>query len=212
MKRREFNLLAAATLAAPTFGTAWAQGAPVEGRQYLRLDPPVPVQAPAGKIDVVEFFSYACPHCNDFEPLLEQWLKHLPPDVHFHRIPVSFLFNAENFQKLYYTMETLNLVDQLQQKVFDSVHKEGQRLLTPADIQAFVQRNGVDGAKFMAVFNSFSIPGKVRQAGQQMQAYKVDSIPTIAVQGRFKTGPSEAGGLEQILQVTNALIAQARGH
>jgi thiol:disulfide interchange protein DsbA len=207
MKRRDFSTqLAMAALALPFVGSARAQGAPVEGQQYVKLSEPVPVDAPAGKVDVVEFFSYACPHCNAFEPTLEAWARQLPPYVNFHRIPVPFLFNYQNFQRIYYALEAMGQVEAMQLKVFHAVHVEHQRLDSPEAIGAFMAKNGVDQAKFMALFNSFTIQSKVRQAKQLADAYKIDGVPTLGIHGRFNTSPSLAAGEEQALHVADYLI------
>lgn len=209
MQRRQFSqfLLGAGALAIG--GRAAAQGGPIEGTHYVKLAQPVPTPG-GGKIEVVEFFSYACPHCNAFEPTLEAWVKKLPADVAFRRAPVPFLFNYENFQKLYFALEALGQVDAMQKKVFYAVHGERQRLDKPADIVALVTKNGIDGAKFMDVFNSFSVQSKARQASQLSEAYKIDGVPAIGVHGRFYTSVSLAGGPDRALLVTDLLVDRIR--
>lgn len=205
IQRRTFT--AAALVAATPL--ARAQGGPIEGTHYVKLAQPVPV-AGGGKIEVVEFFSYACPHCNQFEPLLEVWIKKLPPDVVFRRAPVPFLPNAENFQKLYYSLEAMGQVEAMQRKVFFAVHTERQRLDKVADMAALVAKNGGDGAKFTEVFNSFSVQTRARQATQLSAAYKIDGVPALGVNGRFYTSGSLAGTQERALAVADFLIQQAR--
>lgn len=215
LKRREFSaavLGACATATALIAGSpaAHAQsGMPVEGKDYLRLGTPLP--APSnGKIEVYDFFSYACPHCNAFGPTLDAWAKKLPADVTLRHIPVPFLMNAENFQRLYFSLEAMGLVDALHRKVFAAIHVDRARLDTPADIAAFMAKNGVDSAKFMDVFNSFSVQTKARQATQISQAFKLDGVPTIGVQGRYVTSPSIAGSPDRALMVTTFLIDKVR--
>ena len=214
MQRRHFSALAAASLGMGIARTAGAQGgAPVAGQDYQRIATPQPVAVSAGTVDVVEFFSFACPHCFEFEPALETWLRRKPAGVHFHRAPVRFLQNAVNFQPMYFALEAMDLVDTLQQKVFNAVHLEHQRLDTPEAIAAFMTKNGVDARRFMSIFNSFGIRTKVQEANQLMDAYGVDSVPTLAVQGRFLTSPALAKGEEKTLSVVEYLAAQARaGH
>lgn len=211
MNRRDFSaavILATGAGALPLIATA--QGAtPVEGTQYLKVDPPVPPIAP-GKIEVVEFFSYACPHCAAFEPTLEPWAKKLPPDVVLRRVPAPFLMNAENFMRTYYTLETMGKVEDLQLKFFNAIHIEHQRLEKPADIAAFVAKNGVDSAKFLDNFNSFSVATSVTRAKKLAAEYKLDSVPMLTVQGRFKTSPSDAGSAENALAVVDFLVQRAR--
>jgi thiol:disulfide interchange protein DsbA len=213
VNRRDFSasLVVGAAGALALAGTASAQSpTPTEGTQFARVDPPVPPIAPGNKIEVIEFFSYACPHCNAFEPTLEAWAKKLPADVAFRRVPVPFLMNFENFMRTYYALETLGQVDAMQRKVFAAVHVERLRLDKPADIAALMAKNGLDAAKFTSIFNSFSVASSVTRAKKLMAAYKIDSVPTIAVQGRWATSPASAGGLEQATAVTDYLIQRAR--
>ena len=215
MNRRDFSARLAGTglgaLAAGLIGgPVAAQGAvPAEGQQFARVDPPVPPIAP-GKIEVIEFFSYACPHCNAFEPTVEAWSKKLPADVAFHRVPVPFLMNAENFMRTYYALETMGQVGAMQRKVFAAVHVERQYLEKPADIAALMAKNGIDGAKFLDVFNSFSVATSVTRAKKLFAAYKIDGVPTVAVQGRYVTSPGQAGGPEQAMAVADFLVQRAR--
>ena len=213
MNRRDFS---AAALFATSFGaaalplTASAQaGTPTEGQQFAKVEPPVPLLAP-GKIEVLEFFSYACPHCNAFEPTVEAWSKKLPADVVFHRVPAPFLMNAENFMRTYYALETMNQVSAMQRKVFAAVHVERLHLDKPADIAALMTKNGVDGAKFLDVFNSFSVANSVTRAKKLAASYKLDSVPTMMVNGHYSTSPAQAGGLEQTVAVVDYLIQRAR--
>jgi thiol:disulfide interchange protein DsbA len=183
---------------------------PAEGAQFQVLKPPVDVP-PGPKVQVIEFFTYACPHCFEFEPTLEAWLAQRPPNVEFRRVPVPYLFNAENFQRLYYTLEALGKVDEAQGLVFRTVHLEHQRLGNPQDMAAMMTKVGVDSARFLSLFNSFSIAAKVRQAKQTCEAYQVDQFPTLAVQGRYKTTPGSAGGAAEALRVVDYLVQRAAG-
>jgi thiol:disulfide interchange protein DsbA len=217
LQRRQFSALAAASLGLGLARTAGAAAdpalVPVTSQQYQALGKPVPVTAPAGTVDVVEFFSFACPHCFEFEPTLENWLKTKPANIHFHRSPVHFLQNAANFQPMYFALEAMGLVDAMQQKVFNAVHLEHLRLDTPEAIAAFMTRNGVDAARFMSIFNSFGVRTKVAQANQLFDAYGIDGVPTLGIQGRFVTSPSIAKGEAQALAAVDYLAAQVRaGH
>ena len=187
--------------------TARAQGAPTEGTQYTRLAQPVPVSA-SGKVEVVEFFWYGCPHCNAFEPSLEPWVKKLPEYVQFRRVPVAFDALKERHQKLYYAIETLGLVEQLHAKTFARFHAEHRPLNSDADMVAFAVANGIDKKRFADALASFGVATKMRQAKSLSEAYRIDGVPTLGVQGRFITSPASAGGQEQALRVADYLIAQ----
>ena len=211
MKRRDFSIQLAATgLGAVWAGSAAAQGGPVEGTHYTKLAQPVAVSVPAGKIEVVEFFSYGCPHCFALEPTLEAWAKRLPNDVVFKRVPVGFNALYENYQKIYYALEAMGQVDAMHHKVFNAIHQQRLRLDKEADLAAFMTANGVDGAKFVELFKSFTVQSKVKQAQQLSQAYKIDGVPAMGVQGRYITSGSQAGSNERALAVTDALVQSVR--
>lgn len=214
MNRRDFSsaLLASGAGASMLVAGAAAHAqtpVPAEGREYSRIEPPQPVANP-GKIEVLEFFTYACPHCSAFEPIVSPWAHTLPADVVFRRVPVNFLFNADNFARTYYALETTHMVDVMQAKIFAAVHVERQRLDKPEDIAALVAKNGGDGAKFLAAFKSFSVATSVARAKKLQADYKVEAVPTLTIQGRFYTSPAQAGGAPQSLAVADALIDMVR--
>ena len=214
MNRRDFSasflgtgLSAAALLAWPS---ARAQGPePVEGREFTKIAPAQP-QTASGKIEVLEFFSYACPHCHAFEPTIEAWAKTLPADVVLRRVPVPFLMNYDNFQHAYYALETMGAVEAMQMKIFRAIHVDRQRLEKPEDIAAFVGKNGGDATKFLAAFKSFSVATSVSRAKKMVADYKVESVPLLTVAGRYATSPALANGGPQSLAVVDALVQRTR--
>jgi len=214
MKRREFSTAAligagAASLVLPAISQA--QGGPVEGKQYVRLSQPVPVSAPAGKIEVIEFFWYGCPHCAAFEPALDAWARQLPADVVFQRVPVAF--SAEPFvahQRIFYALDTMGLVGTMHRKIFYAIHQNRMRLSQPAEIAAFMTKNGVDATQFMEAFNSFTTQTRLRQANQLVDGYKIDGVPAMGIHGRFFTSGALAGENEKALVVTDYLVQRLR--
>ena len=211
LKRRDFSL-ATAAVALGAVQSAQAQGAaaaPVEGRDFVRLNEPVAV-AGGGKIDVIEFFNYGCPHCYSFEPMLEQWVKKLPPDVAFRRIPAAFNPVFEGYARLFYALEAVGQVDALHKRVFAAIHVQRQRLEKEPEIAAFVTSNGGDGAKVVEALKSFGVATKMRQAKQAFEAYKIDGVPSIGIHGRWFTSGSLANGNERALAVADMLIQRAR--
>ncbi len=214
MKRREFSSrlisLTAGASALVSATCALAQGEPVEGTSYVKLSQPIPMPA-GGKIEVVEFFWYGCPHCSIFEPTLAAWQKKLPADVSFRRAPV--VFREEPFtthQKLYYSLEAMDLVETMQRKVFHAIQVDQAKLDKLPDILTFMAKNGVDTAKFTDAFNSFSVQTKARQAKQLAEAYRIDGVPTLGIHGRYYTSPSLAGSPEKALSVADYLIQRSR--
>ena len=212
MKRRDFSLqLAGAGLALAGATPTWAQ-APVEGTHYIKLSQPLApnLLPPAGKIDVAEFFWYECPHCNAFDPLLESWVRKLPDDVYFHRVPVGFTARHVQAQKMFYALEDMGKLEALHRKIFAAIHVQNQRLLSESDMVAFVKANGVDGDKFSEMFRSFQVATQATKAKQLTDAYKIDGVPSMGVQGRYFTSGSLAGTHERALAVTDYLIQRVR--
>lgn len=214
MKRREFSVSAAAVAASAltlgAAGPAQAQRQFQEGKDYRRLSKPLTPDAPAGKIDVIEFFWYSCPHCNAFEPLLESWVKTAPKDLSIRRIPVAFNASFVPQQKLYFALEGLNKLDALHTKVFRAIHVEKQKLAKDDEIFAWIGKQGEDVNKFKDMYNSFAVASLVRKAAQLQEGYSVDGVPSMGVAGRYYTDGTMAGGMPAVLQVVESLAAAAR--
>jgi thiol:disulfide interchange protein DsbA len=214
MKRRDFSLacssaLAAASAVFPAVVQAQAKP-PVAGTDYLVLDKPAAVEAPQGKIEIVEFFWYNCPHCNAFEPTFDAWSKQAPKDVLVRRVPVAFQSDFGPQQRLFYALEAMGLVDKLHAKVFAAIHVEKQRLATAEAIVDWVSKQGVDKAKFLEQFNSFSATTKASKAKQLQDAYRVEGVPALGVAGRFYTDGALTKTMERALQVALFLAEGVR--
>lgn len=213
MKRRDFSAAAATAIA---LGQGLFQGAraqavkPQAGADYLVLDKKTLVEAPAGKVEVVEFFWYNCPHCNAFEPTLDAWVKRVPKDVSVRRVPVGFRDDFVPQQRLYYALEAMDLVDKLHAKVFAAIHAEKQQLSKGDAITDWVAKQGVDKAKFTEQYNSFTVATKVSKATQLQNAYKVEGVPAMGVAGRFYTDGTLAKNMPRVLQVVDFLVAEVR--
>lgn len=216
MNRRQLNQAAALTLGAAASGSIWAQAATAQapasfraGRDYLIVNPKAPTQAPAGKIEVVEFFWYNCPHCHSFEPILSQWVAQAPDYIAFRKVPVAFNASFVPQQKMFYALETMGLLNQLHSKIFDAIHHKHERLDSESQITSWLKKQGVDTAKFSAQYNSFAVSTKATAATKLQDAYRVDGVPALGVNGQYFTSGSQAQGLQRALQVVSALAAQA---
>jgi thiol:disulfide interchange protein DsbA len=210
MKRRFFSsaLLASATwLSALPARAQWAFKA---GKDYAVLDRPVPTDVGPGKVELLEFFWYSCPHCNKFEPTFAQWVKDAPKDVTVRRVPIAFREDFAPQQRLYYTLEAMDLLGSLHAKVFHAVHEERLPLNTEATILAWVEKQGVDKAKFSDIFKSFAVTSKIKKAVQLQNDFRIEGVPSLGIAGRFYTDGSMAGSMERALKVAESLIAQAR--
>ena len=218
MQRREFSLSAASLGAATALGVsalpvlAQAQAKAFQnGADYLTISKPAPTEAPAGQIEVVEFFWYNCPHCNAFEPMFDAWAKKLPKDVYVRRAPVAFRADFEPQQRLYFVLESLGKVDELHKKVFTAIHVDKQPLSTFDQIAAWAEKQGIAKAKFTELYNSFSVSTKARKSTQLQDAFALDGVPALGINGRYFTSGTQAKTLERSLQVADFLIGQSSG-
>lgn len=172
---------------------------------YVTLDPAQTPDTPAGKIEVLEFFAYTCPHCNAIEPLLEKWEKTLPPNVVVHPVPVAFNASMTDLQKLYYSLVAIGRTD-LHSKVFHAIHAENKPIYDEKAILGWIATQGVDPAKFKAVFDSFGVQTKVTRANELAKNYKIDGTPSFAVDGKYVTSPAMTNGYESAIEETQRLV------
>jgi thiol:disulfide interchange protein DsbA len=200
--RRLVAILLATFLALPL-------GASAQQVQYGELNPPQPVES-KGKIEVIEFFWYGCPHCYSLEPYIEAWLKKLPPDVEFRRVPAVFNQRWGHDAAIYYTLEAMGLVDKLHRPLFDAIHKGNLRTDNETALNEWLQKNSVEPKKFMDTLKSFGVQSKTRRAVQQTVAYKIDGTPAMAVAGRYTVSAQQGGTQQGMLQAVDGLVAMAR--
>ena len=210
MKRRLFStaMLSVTAWLGPT--SAWAQQAFRSGKDDITLERPVATEAGNGKIEVLEFFWYSCPHCNQFEPAFEQWAKNAPKDVVVRRVPVAFRDDFVPQQRLYYTLEAMNLVEKMHIRVFTAIHGEKLMLNSDAAVLAWAEKQGIDKTKFEQAYKSFGVATKAKRAVQLQNDFKIEGVPSLGVAGRFYIDGTLAGSMPRALQVADALIAQSR--
>lgn len=205
-ERRSFVGTLAALGAALVFASpVMAQTA---GKDYVPISPAQPTDNPA-KIEVLEFFSYGCPHCADLHPLLTAWTAKQPADVVVKKVPITFGRAAwANIAKLYYTLEITGDLARLESDVFRAIHGQRVNLFEERTLLEWVAKNGVDQKKFSEAFNSFGINSKVRRGDQLAQAYKIQGVPALAVDGKFMVGGQN---FDDMLANADKLIVKARG-
>ena len=191
-------------------GLVSAQGQKIEeGFDYRVLPIAQPVET-KGKVEVIEFFWYGCPHCYDFEPELSSWVKRQPKDVVFKRVPVAFRDDFMPHSQLFYALEAMGKGDALNEKVMYAMHKENKRLLTEPEIADWVASQGIDRNTFLATYRSFAVISKARAAKQMAEAYRIDGVPTIVMQGKYVTSPSIAGTKAKAILVMDYLEDKIR--
>jgi thiol:disulfide interchange protein DsbA len=177
------------------------------GKDYTPINPAQPTDEPA-KIEVLEFFSYGCPHCHDFHPIISAWAAKLPSDVVFKRVPITFGRAAwANIAKLYYTLETTGDLAKLDMDVFKAIHNERINLFDEKALTEWVIKKGVDPKKFADTFNSFGVMSKVKRGDQLAQGHKIQGVPAISIDGKYLVGGKD---FTDQLAIADKLIAKAR--
>lgn len=217
MRSLRFALLAASLVAGSAFASP---AAPVNGVDYITMASPQPVQPNTKKVEVLEFFMYQCPHCHVLDPYLSAWVKKQGDNIIFKRVhyPISGPNDAQ--AHLYLTLEAMGKLDELHEKVFKAFHVERLRLTSDQAVTDWVVKNGVDKTKFLEYWNSFGVLSKMKRLPTIMQSYKVDSAPTLVVDGRYMTSPSVVGNTNKgvaegelsklTVQVLDGLVAKVQ--
>lgn len=188
---------------------ATAQEQMTEGKEFVRIKAPQTVESGA-KIEVIEFYSYGCNHCRDLEEFLGPWIKKVPADVAFKRIPVAFQPAWANLGKIYYTLEAMGRED-LTPKVFQAIHGAGVKLAEEKVFFDWAGNNGLDGAKVQEMWGSFAVNSKMNRAKTLAANYSVESVPMLFIDGKFKIQPHLLkGSHKDVPAALDFLIAKAR--
>jgi thiol:disulfide interchange protein DsbA len=207
--KRLLALLCATFVTLFSFGGASFAADLQAGREFKPISPPL--ATPKDKIEVVEFFSYGCNHCSDFHPTISKWAANLPKDVSFRRIPVSF-GRAEwaRLSKIYYSLEATGDLAKLDTAVFLAIHEQRVPFKTDEAVFSWVASKGADAKKFAEAFNGFSMASKVQRADQDATAAKISGVPSLAVDGKYLVNNEAASSYDDLLRITDAVIAKAR--
>jgi thiol:disulfide interchange protein DsbA len=217
MRSLRFALVAASLLASTAFASPVA---PSNGVEYITMAAPQPVTPIGKKVEVIEFFMYQCPHCHVLEPYLAAWVKKQGDNVVFKRVhyPVTGPNDAQ--AHLYLTLEAMGKLEEMHDKVFKAFHVDRVRLNRDEVVIDWVSKNGIDKAKFLEYWNSFGVLSKMKRLPTIMQNYKIDSAPTLVVDGRYMTSPSVVGATNKTAtevdlskmttQVLDALVAKVQ--
>jgi thiol:disulfide interchange protein DsbA len=207
-RRRRLLLALCAAPLVPMMASAYA---PVAGDDYTAITPPQP--APPGKtIEVIEFFGFWCPHCYAFLDDFEAWMRRQPVDVSLRYVPVAFRDEMLPLSQAYYALEKLKKVEALHRKLYEAIHRDKRRLSDADSIADFMAANGIDRAQWLATYNSFTVITNTRRSAQVWQAYQVDSVPSMAIDGQYLTAPDivRTHTHADALATADVLIAQAR--
>jgi thiol:disulfide interchange protein DsbA len=193
------GLVASTAFASPTD--------PKLGAEYVQLASPQPVQAVGKKVEVIEFFMYHCPHCHVLEPYIADWVKKQGDKIVFKRVHMPYSGTNDPEAHLYLTLEAMGKLPELHAKVFQAIHVDRVRMNTDATVIDWISKNGVDKAKFMDAWNSFGVLTKMKRLPQILNAYKVDSVPTLVIDGKYMTSPSVVDATNK--GMNEAVLSQA---
>lgn len=182
---------------------------PQLGKQYTLVEPPQPTST-GNKIEVLELFWYGCPHCFELEPIIVPWAKKLPSDVAFRRMPAIFRDSWVPGAKAFYAMQALGVLDRLNDKLFDAIHLHGLDITDENALFDWMAKQGVDRKEFVAAYNSFGVQSKVAQARQMTREYGISGVPSVIVDGRYRTSSAMTGGHRGLPPVLDYLIDLAR--
>jgi protein dithiol oxidoreductase (disulfide-forming) len=175
--------------------------------QYQVLSPAQP-QTLAGKVEVVEFFSYGCPHCAHLHPPLKKWVAELPSNAVFVRVPVSFGRREwGTLTRAYYALESIGALARVDDALFGALHEQRQPLFDEESLTAWVAQQGVDAQKFRDAFNSSAVSQKAMRAEQMSRDYQVSSVPTLVVAGKYVVSGKTH---EELLANASSVINLAR--
>jgi len=202
--KRLATLVFAALMVAPSLALA-QQARPA----YTEIKPPMQVEA-EGKVEVLEFFWYGCIHCYNLEPALESWLKKLPADAQFRRVPAIFNERWAHDAAIYYSFEVLGVLDKLHRPFFDAIHRDRLRTDDPKALAEWLQRQGLNPEKFIETMKSFGVQSKTRRAAMLTNAYKIDGTPAMAVHGRYTVSADQGRTREGMLETVSGLVDQLR--
>ncbi|MGE0799037.1 MAG: thiol:disulfide interchange protein DsbA/DsbL [Lautropia sp.] len=209
MNRREFVRAGTAGTAGAAVLLLSATAARAQDSRFRTLRTPAPTDVEAGKIEVVEFFWFGCPHCYSLEPVINAWSRKLPADVVFRRQHVPF--REVKHQQLYFTLHAIGKDDEKTlTTVFNAIHQQNRRMLDPKEAIDVLAPLGVDAKAFNDAYNSFGVKTRMQRANKLADAYNIDGVPAIGVNGKYLTAPSLAGSNEAALRVVDELIARER--
>ena len=203
---RLFAIVLAAFLALPGFALAQGQGK----YAYTELKQQQPAETTSGKIEVLEFFWYGCPHCYTLEPTLETWLKKLPKDVQFVRVPAILSEQWQSDAAIFYTFEAMNLTDKLHKPFFDAIHRDGLRTSSQQALAEWLKKQGVDDKRFFDTMRSMGVDTRVRRAAHLTLAYRINGTPAMAIRGRYTVSAEQGRSHNGMVETVDHLIGLAR--
>ena len=181
------------------------------GINYIALPEPLPTEAPAGQIEVIEVFWYGCPHCNRFQPYIHDWQQRMDEDVvYFKQVPAPFNATWEVHARTYYTAQALRVIDRSHAAFFNAIHNERRALFSKGRIADYFTEFGVDADQFEQVFDSFGVNARIDSAINTLIQWQINSVPTLLVNGKYKVNSTLAGSEANMIKIMEMLIEREK--
>lgn len=174
-----------------------------EGKDYKRIADQVTESN--GKVEVLEFFWYGCPHCYQFEPILKRWLKTKAPNIEFVQVPAVFRPEWKVHARTFYALQAMGLMEQYHTVIFDAMHKDKAKLYSESAMIDFLIAKGINGDEFKAAYSAFSVDGQVRKAIKKVKGYAIQGVPAMGVNGKYLISGKSAGSYERMLKIVDYL-------
>lgn len=181
----------------------------LEGRDYVVLDKPVPTANPE-KIEVVEVFSYLCPHCFHFDPVISAWAKQQKPDVAMVYVHASWSPVMESYQRGFYTIEALKIKDKVHTAVFNAIHKDQKEFKDAQAWADFLSAYGVKKETVLSTFTSAAMDKQIARSNEQFRKYQITATPEMVVEGKYRVSTRSTGSHEDMLKVVQFLVNKTR--
>ncbi len=179
-----------------------------EGQHYYRISPAVPTDVKSGDVEVLELFWYGCPHCYEFEKYLKSWEQEKPAYIEFARMPAVLNRGWIPHARAYYALETMGELERIHPIFFEGIHEQGRRLRDMGSMARFLTQYGIDADQFKKAYDSFYVETKIKRSNQLIRQYGSSSVPTVIINGKFRSTARDAGSYDRLLQLVNQLAQQ----
>lgn len=209
MKRRQFFSVFLILLGLNFINLPGARAEIVEGKDYIVLAKPIPTEN-TGKIEVLEFFWYGCPHCYNLHPHLATWLTNIPVDVNFRYVPAILRANWVPAAKIFHTIEAMGVTGTLHDKVYDAIHRDKIDLNSDSVLFDWIEKQDIDRKKFENTYQSFTVQNQVAKSTQMTRQYELNGVPALIINGKYITSGRMGSTPQDTINTLNGLIEKVR--
>lgn len=206
-----FSLLGLSFFAACNAEEAAPSSNYIAGKHYHVISPAVATDVESGSVEVLELFWYGCPHCFEFEKFLKDWKQNKAENIQFVQMPAVLNRSWVPHARAFYALETMGEIERLHSVIFEAIHAQGRRLRDANSIARFLTQHGIEEEKFKNAYDSIYVETKVKRASQLVRQYGTSAVPTVIINGKYRTSASDAGGYDKMLELIDYLAQQEAG-